>query len=105
MSWFPSPSGNQQLLAIYRNNNKERTKALKKARRLKVFAEEIALVDPDRLTPVDFFYRAMWNRFYLLFADESELIRKGIEATVAAWYEMKQDKTPFPSNSILEDLL
>jgi len=105
MSWFPSTGSNQQLLTIYRNSNKERIKALKKARRLKVFAEEIALVDPDRLTPVDFFYRAMWNRFYLLFADESELIRKGIEATVAAWYEMKQDKTPFPSNSILEDLL
>jgi len=51
MSWFPSPSGNQQLLAIYRNSNKERIKALKKARRLKVFAEEIALVDPDRLNP------------------------------------------------------
>jgi hypothetical protein len=105
MSWFPSSTGNQQLLAIYRNNNKERIKALKKAKRLKAFAEEIALVDPDRLTPVDFIYRSMWNKYYLLFADESELIRKGIEATVAAWYEAKQDKTPFPSNNVLEDLL
>jgi hypothetical protein len=105
MSWFPSTGSSQQLLSIYRNNNKERIKALKKAKRLKAFAEEIALIDPDRLTPVDFVYRSTWNKYYLLFAEESELIRKGIEATVAAWYEWKQDKTPFPSNNVLEDLL
>jgi hypothetical protein len=105
MSWFPSVGSSQQLLSIYRNNHKERIKALKKAKRLKPFAEEIALVDPDRLSYADFVFRSMWNKYYLLFAEESELIRKGIEATVAAWYEIHQDKTPFPSENMLEDLL
>ena len=105
MSWFPSTGSNQQLLAIYRNNNRDRIKALKKAKRLKFFAEEIALVDPNRLNFADFLYLSRLNRFYSYFAGESELIAKGLESDLAAWFAMKQDKTPFPSNSILEDLL
>jgi hypothetical protein len=105
MNWYPSGGVNEHLISIYKRNNRERIKALKKARRLKNFAEEIALVDPNRLTYTDFVFRSMWNKYYLLFAEESELIRKGIEATVSAWYEWKQDKTPFPSDNVLEDLL
>jgi hypothetical protein len=105
MSWFPSGGINEHLISIYKRNNKERIKAFKRAKRLKHFAEEIALVDPNRLNPADFVFRSMWNKYYLLFSDESELIRKGIEATVSAWYEWKQDKTPFASENPLEDLL
>ena len=104
MSWFPS-GNNQQLLSIYKNNIKDRIKALKKAKRVKQFAEEIALLDPDRLTPADLFIISQLNRDYLLFADESDLIRKDIEAFIPVWLSMKQDKSPFPSENILEDLL
>ncbi len=81
MSWFPS-TNNQQLLSIYKNNIKDRIKALKKAKRLKQFAEEIALLDPNKLTPADIFIISQLNRDYLLFADESELISKDIEAFI-----------------------
>ncbi len=104
MSWFPS-TNNQQLLSIYKNNIKDRIKALKKAKRLKQFAEEIALLDPNKLTPADIFIISQLNRDYLLFADERELISKDIEAFIPIWLSTKQDKSPFPSENLLEDVL
>jgi len=104
MSWFPQ-SNNQQLLSIYKNNIKDRIKALKKAKRVKEFAEEIALLDPDRLTPADIFILSQLNRDYLLFANESELIRADIKSFLEGWLALKQDKSPFPSENLLEDLL
>jgi len=104
MSWFPS-NNNSQLLSIYKNNIKDRIKALKKAKRVKQFAEEIALLDPDRLNPADIYIIAQINKDYLLFADESDLIKKDIEAFIPVWLALKQDKSPFPSENILEELL
>jgi len=104
MSWFPQ-SNNQQLLSIYKNNVKDRIKALKKARRVKQYAEEIALLDPERLTEADIFIIAQMNKDYQLFAEESDLIRADIEAFIPIWLSKKQDKSPFPSESMLEDLL
>lgn len=105
MSWFPSSGSNQQLLAIYRNNIKDRIKALKKAKRVKLYAEEIALIDPERLSPIDIFMISQMNKEYQLFADESPLIKSDIESFIPIWLAWKQDKSPFPSESILEDLL
>jgi len=104
MSWFP-PSNNQHLLNIYKNNIKDRIKALKKAKRLKTYAEEVALIDPNRLNPADVFIMSQINLDYQLFAEESELIKADIESFVPIWLALKQDKSPFPSESLLEDLL
>jgi len=104
MSWFPQ-GNSQQLLSIYKNNIKDRIKALKKARRLKLYAEEIALLDPDRLSPADVFIVSQMNKDYQLFAEESELIKADIEAFIPIWLSTKQDKSPFPSENALEDLL
>jgi len=104
MSWFPSSGNTQQLLSIYENNLKERIKALKKSKRLRHFAEEIVLTDPKQMNPADFLYLSMMNRYYHLFADESELIRKGIEADLDAWMRWKQNMVPFPRKSLLEEL-
>jgi hypothetical protein len=104
MSWFPS-GNSQQLLTIYKNNLKDRIKALKKARRLKLYAEEIALLDPDRLSPADVFIVSQMNKDYQLFAEESDLIKADIEAFIPIWLSTKQDKSPFPNENMLEDLL
>jgi len=104
MSWFPQ-GNSQQLLSIYKNNIKDRIKALKKARRLKLYAEEIALLDPDRLNPADVFIISQMNKDYQLFAEESELIKADIEAFIPIWLSTKQDKSPFPNENMLEDLL
>ncbi len=104
MSWFPS-GNNQQLLSIYKNNIKDRIKALKKAKRVKMYAEEIALLDPDRLDYTDVFIISQMNKDYQLFAEESELIRADIESFIPVWLAKKQDKSPFPTENILEDLI
>ena len=103
MSWIP-PSNNQHLLSIYKNNIKDRIKALKQAKRLRLYAPEIALTDPAKMNPADFLFISMVNRYYNLFAEESELIRKGIEADLDAWMRWKQHMVPFPSESLLEEL-
>lgn len=106
MSWIPSGGGNNyQLLTIYKNNIKDRIKAIKKARRLKQYAEEIALLDPNRLDNADIFIISQMNRDYQLFAEESELIKADIESFIPIWLAKKQDKSPFPSENILDDLL
>jgi hypothetical protein len=104
MSWFPQ-SNNSQLLSIYKNNIKDRIKALKKAKRVKQYAEEIALLDPDRLDYADVFIISQLNKDYQLFAEESDLIRADIESFIPIWLARKQDKSPFPSENLLEDLL
>ena len=104
MSWFPS-GNNQQLLTIYKNNLKDRIKALKKAKRIRQYAEEIALLDPDRLTYADVFIISQMNKEYQLFAEESDLIKADIESFIPIWLSSKQDKSPFPSENALEELL
>jgi len=104
MSWFPQ-GNSQQLLSIYKNNIKDRIKALKKARRIRQYAEEIALLDPDRLNYADVFIIAQMNKDYQLFAEESDLIKADIESFIPVWLATKQDKSPFPSENALEELL
>jgi len=104
MSWFPT-GNNQQLLSIYKNNLKDRIKALKKAKRIKAYAEEIALLDPNRLNNADIYIISQMNRDYQLFGEESDLIKVDIEAFIPIWLAGKQDKSPFASESLMEDLL
>ena len=104
MSWFPT-GNNQQLLSIYKNNIKDRIKALKKAKRIKSYAEEIALLDPNRLTNADIFIISQMNKDYELFGEESDLVRSDIEAFIPIWLAGRQDKSPFASEGMLEDLL
>jgi len=104
MSWFPQ-GNNQQLLSIYKNNIKDRIKALKKAKRIRAYAEEIALLDPNRLNNADIYIISQMNRDYQLFAEESELIKADIEAFIPIWLSGKQDKSPFAGENVLEDLL
>jgi hypothetical protein len=104
MSWFPT-GNNQQLLSIYKNNLKDRIKALKKAKRIKAYAEEIALLDPNRLNNADIYIISQMNRDYQLFGEESDLIKADIEAFIPIWLSAKQDKSPFPSGNLMEDLL
>ena len=105
MSWFPSPGGNQLLLSIYKNAIKDRVKTLKKAKRVRVFAEEVALLDPAKMSQADVAIVSLMNRDWMLFAEESELIRTDIESFIPIWLAAKQDKSPFPSENLLEELL
>jgi hypothetical protein len=104
MSWT-APSSYDRLISIYKNNLKDRAKLLKKARRVKEFAEEVAVLDPDRLDYIDVLVLSELNRDYILFAKESELIRADIEAFLEIWLARKQDKSPIPREDVLEELL
>mgnify|MGYP001772602724 FL=1 len=105
MSWFPSSGSNNLLLSIYKNAIKDRVKTLKKAKRVKVFAEEVALLDPSKITPADIATISRMNLEWMLYGEESELVRKDIESFIHIWLSAKQDKSPFPSENLLEELL
>jgi len=62
----------------------KRVVSRKKAKRIKQFTQIISLVDPDKITEADIYTLSQIIRDYLLFAEESELIRAGIEAFLFA---------------------
>ena len=105
MSWFPGSRTNSLLLSIYKNAIKDRVKTLKKAKRVKVFAEEVALLDPSKITSADIATVSRMNLEWMLYGEESELVRKDIESFIHIWLSAKQDKSPFPSENLLEELL